>query len=421
MHNVSHSSKIRFTTLNSEWKLVAVKDIVDRVSKPVLVEEKTLYTQIGIRSHGKGLFYKDPVDGKSLGNKRVFWVEPDCFIVNIVFAWEQAVAKTTKAELGYIASHRFPMYKPKANKLDLDYLLYFFLTKKGKLLLEMASPGGAGRNKTLGQKEFESLRLNLPSLTEQQKIATFVTTIDKKLQLLKKQLQLLEQYKKGVMQQIFSQQLRFKDDKGKAFPDWEKWKFNNVYNFFSTNSLSRDKLNYEDGEVYNIHYGDIHTKFQTQFCLSKEVVPYINKEVSIRQIDDYFLKEGDLILADASEDLVDVGKNIEIISLEGKKAVAGLHTIHARPDLSKMQIGFGGYLMKSPDVRGKIMKVAQGSKVLSIAPSRLAELEILLPTKGEQSKIATFLSVIDVKINTVRQQLTLTQQWKKGLLQQMFV
>jgi type I restriction enzyme S subunit len=77
-----------------------------------------------------------------------------------------------------IASHRFPMYSPVETQSDLDYLLQFFLTRKGKSLLELASPGGAGRNKTLGQKEFENLKFLVPNVAEQTKIASFITAID---------------------------------------------------------------------------------------------------------------------------------------------------------------------------------------------------------------------------------------------------
>ena len=119
--------EIRFEGFTGEWEQRKCKDIFDRVSKAVDVEAGEVYREIGIRSHGKGLFYKDEITGEGLGNKRVFWVEPNSFILNIVFAWERAVTKTTEKELGMIASHRFPMYKPKENVADLDYITKFFI------------------------------------------------------------------------------------------------------------------------------------------------------------------------------------------------------------------------------------------------------------------------------------------------------
>ena len=124
--------ELRFKGLESNYEIKKISSLLERVSNSVDVNPIEFYRQIGIRSHGKGIFYKDAVSGESLGNKRVFWVEPNVFILNIVFAWERAVAKTTDAEIGMIASHRFPMYKPKSGVFDLDYITLFF---KFQLLL----------------------------------------------------------------------------------------------------------------------------------------------------------------------------------------------------------------------------------------------------------------------------------------------
>jgi type I restriction enzyme S subunit len=115
-----------------EWEKQKVSSLLSKISNPVNVDLHKSYQQIGIRSHGKGVFHKEFVSGKELGNKRVFWVEEDAFIVNIVFAWEQAVAITTKREWGMIASHRFPMYKSMNGMSNVNFIKYFFLTKKGK-------------------------------------------------------------------------------------------------------------------------------------------------------------------------------------------------------------------------------------------------------------------------------------------------
>ena len=164
-----------------------------------------MYTQIGIRSHGKGLFYKEPVTGKELGNKAVFWIEPNCFILNIVFAWEQAIGKTTKAETGMIGSHRFPMYRPVNGRVDIDYLIAFFLTKRGGDILEAASPGGAGRNKTLGQTRFLTSTIVLPPLKEQRKIAKILATQDKIIKLWNQKIEQLTMLKKYCLNKMFPQ------------------------------------------------------------------------------------------------------------------------------------------------------------------------------------------------------------------------
>ena len=107
-------------------------------------------------------------------------------------------------------------------------------------------------------------------------------------------------------------------------PAWDEKSMGEVYSFKGNNSLSRDKLNYEQGTVRNIHYGDIHTRFPTRFDITKETVPFINPTESLngfRAEND--CAEGDMVFADASEDLEDIGKSIELISLNGERYPLG--------------------------------------------------------------------------------------------------
>lgn len=202
------SGKKRLKGFNNEWRNKQLKGILNQSAIRLIPKKDKLYQQIGIRSHTKGIFHKEKVTGVSLGNKRVFEIEPDCFVVNIVFAWEHAIAKTTEDEIGMIASHRFPMYKPKDGILDLDYLLYYFKSPRGKHLLGLASPGGAGRNKTLGKSEFMKLQIPVPPLDEQKAIAQILTLADKEIQLLKAKTDKLREQKKGMMQQLLTGRTR---------------------------------------------------------------------------------------------------------------------------------------------------------------------------------------------------------------------
>jgi type I restriction enzyme S subunit len=211
--------------------------------------------------------------------------------------------------------------------------------------------------------------------------------------------------------------LRFPEFEG----EWVEKKFGNVFTFKSTNSYSRINLNYEFGQVKNIHYGDIHTKFQTLFDVNKEIVPFVNTEISYDKIsEDNYCQEGDLILADASEDLDDVGKSIEIINIGNQKVLSGLHTILARPTKNLFCFGFNGYLFKSKNIRTQIQKESQGSKVLSISTTRLSNITLNFPKREEQTKIANFLSAVDNKITHLKKKKELLVQYKKGVMQKIF-
>jgi type I restriction enzyme, S subunit len=196
----------RFSEFANEgsWHTQKISSLLSKATVPVIVSPEEMYREIGIRSHGKGVFHKEPVRGKVIGTKRVFRVVEKAFTVNIVFAWEQAVATTSKAEEGMIASHRFPMYVVKSGKCDVRYVKEFFLTKRGKHLLGLASPGGAGRNKTLGQKEFENLEIALPEMVDEQtRIADCLSFIDAQIVAESEKLGALKTHKAGLMQHLF--------------------------------------------------------------------------------------------------------------------------------------------------------------------------------------------------------------------------
>jgi len=326
------------------------------------------------------------------------------------------IGKVAQAKQECITNQQINSILPFKNNSDFVFSLLEYHSGKIKLLSAVQAVP------IINKTTFSNYYLSIPLLPEQQKIASFFTAIDRKISQLKRKLTLLEQYKKGVMQKIFSQEIRFRDDNGQEFPKWEKKRFTDVYSFKNNNSFSRENLNYEKGVVKNIHYGDIHTKLSTWFDITKEKIPYINEDLPIERISvDNYCKEGDLIFADASEDLTDVGKSIELVNLNNEKVLSGLHTILARPDLSKMTIGFGGYLMKSLALREQIIKEAQGSKVSSISAKKLSGIGLNIPIQKEQTKIANFLSAIDDKINHTQKQIEKAEFWKKGLMQQMFV
>ncbi|UTJ05589.1 restriction endonuclease subunit S [Arcobacter roscoffensis] len=209
----------------------------------------------------------------------------------------------------------------------------------------------------------------------------------------------------------------------KGFDDeWIEKSYGDIYNFYSTNSLSREKLNYEKGEIYNIHYGDIHTKFSTTFDIEKEEVPYINSDIDTSRIkDESYCQIGDLIIADASEDYKDIGKTIEIVNLDSKKLLAGLHTFLARPEKLDIALGFMGYMLQSWKARKQIMREAQGTKVLGLSMGRLSKVKLYIPSdKEEQEKIALFLESIDKKIEQLSNMDELLNEYKKGAIQKIF-
>lgn len=129
------------------------------------------YDEIGVRSFGRGIFHKERVSGASLGDKRVFRIEPGDLVISNVFAWEGAIALASSADLGRIGSHRFMTFVPLDHRLDASWARWFFLSEPGLELIGQASPGSAGRNRTLAIDRFEALEIPLPPIDEQRRMS----------------------------------------------------------------------------------------------------------------------------------------------------------------------------------------------------------------------------------------------------------
>ncbi len=203
--------------------------------------------------------------------------------------------------------------------------------------------------------------------------------------------------------------------------EWQEHVLGDIFEFYTTNSFSRDFLDNDKGSVKNIHYGDIHMKFPTILDVKNKQIPYVKEPVDLSKISiEAYCKNGDVVIADASEDYNDIGKAIELKNVGEEKLLAGLHTILARDNKQVMVNGFRGYLMSSPNVRKQIKVYAAGAKVLGISKSNISKVSLLIPSSMEQEKIASFFSLIDKKIELQTEKVEELKNYKKGIMQKIF-
>ncbi|ELA9710644.1 restriction endonuclease subunit S [Vibrio parahaemolyticus] len=390
------------------WSKQKISDILERVVTPVKPVEGTYYREIGIRSHGKGIFHKEKVTSSEIGNKRVFEVIENAFVVNIVFAWEQAIAKTSCKELGFIASHRFPQFLPKDGRCDIDYLVYFFKTPKGKYLLELASPGGAGRNKTLGQKEFDRLELVLPPVPEQRKIAQILSTWDKAISTTEKLIDTSKQQKKALMQQLLTGKKRLVDpETGKAFEgEWEEVKLGDVC-IVNPKKASEP----ENGLVSFIPMDAVSEDAK---LLRKELKQYSEVFKGFTAFID-----GDVLVAKITP-CFENGKGAQVFGLENGVGFGSteFHVLRAKKNISSEFIYFltntSGFR-----IRGELnMQGSAGQKRVTTDYLKLYKMTI--PKElSEQQKIASVLTAADKEIELLETKLAHFKQEKKALMQQL--
>lgn len=206
--------------------------------------------------------------------------------------------------------------------------------------------------------------------------------------------------------------LRFPEFSG----EWEICKVSELLDFYSTNSLSWEQLEYEEKAMMNLHYGLIHVGLPTMVDLRRDKLPNVKEGNMPKNFE--LCKEGDVAFADASEDTNEVAKAIEFFNLDNKDIVCGLHTIHGRDNKNKTVVGFKGYAFSSSAFHNQIRRIAQGTKIYSISTKNFSECYVGIPSKAEQTKIATLLRLIDERIATQNKIIEKLQSLIKGIAAQ---
>ena len=265
---------------------------------------------------------------------------------------------------------------------------------------------------------FKELTYRMPSsIIEQRKIADLLSTVDDVITAQQAEVDAWEQRKKGVMQKLFSQEVRFKADDGFDYPDWESKSFSDVFMGLSNNTLSRDCLNSKRGQAKNIHYGDVLIKYGSVVDIQNDGVPFVNSDIDCKRWD--CLHDGDIVIADTAEDDT-VGKVVEIMNVGSDTLFSGLHTIACRPR-DAFASKYLGYYMNSKAYHDQLRPYMQGIKVTSVSKSNISSTHIEIPSLPEQRKIADCLSSINDVVVKAKAELAKWRELKKGLLQQMFV
>jgi type I restriction enzyme S subunit len=266
--------------------------------------------------------------------------------------------------------------------INTEFLYYSFV-KLHDIIQGSATTGGVFNNLTTSIiKDYE---INFPSILEQTKIANFLSEIDEKINLLKEKKSLLEEYKKGIMQKIFNRDLRFQDDNGNDFEEWEEKSLGEVTVKKSSN-ISANKI--EENEGKYIIYG---------------------ASGILKTVDFYLMKEDYISIV---KDGAGVGR---IFYCQGKTSVLG--TLEMISPIKNINTYFIYCLLNNID----FTQFVTGSTIPHIYYKDYSKVICGIPCPEEQTKIANFLSSIDEKIELVNTQIQDTQEYKKGLLQQMFV
>jgi len=286
------------------------------------------------------------------------------------------------------------------------FFLYYCL-QTAKTQTSIIKQSGGSTFSRINLSEIRKLKIAISEeLNEQQKIATFLTAVDRRIALLEQKKEKLEAYKKGVMQQLFSRQIRFKQDDGSDFPEWEEKKLGEVAKFSKGKGISKSDIS-ESGELECIRYGQLYTEYG-------EVIDQVVSRTNIEDLNLVISRANDVIIPSSGETQIDIARAACVLR-SGIALGGDLNII--RSQLNGVFLSF--YLNHRR--KHQIAKMAQGISVVHLYNSQLVHLEIEIPCPEEQGKIVSFLRSLDETTEKMTHQINQTQTWKKGLLQQMFV
>lgn len=286
----------------------------------------------------------------------------------------------------FVLNQRVAEIRP--NQKVESYFLSMLINKNQRYF----SKHGAGTKvQNISKPNVEKFEFLLPSLNEQQKIASFLISVDHKINLLTKKKELMEQYKKGVMQKIFSQEIRFKDDNGNDFPDWKLKKVEEENTILNEKRVSVGQSDY-------LEIGDINPDLHTYKLTNKKTVQGAKR----------------------------VPKNTLLISTvrpKLNKIVITKEDLNVSNAFASIQLtnSFLFYVFTSKKINNILVRFSEGGTYPTISKKIIYSMKILFPSIEEQIKISTFLSALSKKIDLVNSQIDKIKKFKKGLLQQMFV
>jgi type I restriction enzyme S subunit len=293
---------------------------------------------------------------------------------------------------------------------NADSLLLGYLLNSPPIVKQKSSKGQGDAVVHISAKGLKGVVISLPKTkSEQSAIAAVLSETDSLITSLEKLIAKKEAIKKGTMQALLTGKKRLPGFNSK----WQKKKIKRLFKFLSTANNSRSELS-DEGEIGYIHYGDIHTKWSEFLDVSTESIPFI-KKYKIKDVP--FLENGDLLIADASEDYEGLCACIELKNVNHREIVGGLHTLLLRGNKDEIADGFKGYLLHLKGFKEAVIRAATGISVYGVSKKNLGEIEIIIPDTNEQSSIAAVISDMTTEIKQLEEKLQKYKVIKQGMMQ----
>jgi len=306
------------------------------------------------------------------------------------------------------------LFKSNESRLYSRHLIKYFHSNSSRRAIHQASNGGI--QKFISLTGLRQLPIPLPPLPEQKAIAGVLECWDKVIRNYEKKIEKKRNTKKGLMQRLLSGKQRLPGFSG----EWKETTFGETFSFLKTYAFSREQLTISQSagcNIHNIHYGDLHATYEECMldCAKEKRIPLLRNGADLPPTT-AFLEEGDVVIADASEDYEGVCACVELRNVGSKKITGGLHTFVARDAAGKTAKGYRGYVLKELAVSRELKRIATGVSVHGVSKTNLAKVKLAVSSLQEQQAIATVLSAADSEIKALERKLAVLKDQKRFLL-----
>lgn len=409
---------LRFPEFENTWEKFKLSQIADINPKSKELPDSFIY--IDLESVNSGTLTKETRILKSEAPSRAQrLLNKEDILYQTVRPYQKNNYFFNKHNSEYVASTGYAQIRTVNNSAYLYHYLHTNYFVK-KVLLRCTGTSYPA----ISSSDLAKIKMFIPKLSEQQKIATFLTSVDKRIKALEHKKELLEQYKKGVMQKIFSREIRFQPGTvthhlplaaeptteyncKNAYPDWESKPLRDVFKSERGKGLSKDKV-IQNGQYDCILYGELYTHYS-------EVIENIKSKTNTNE--GLASKSGDLLIPSST---TTTGIDLANVTALYKSNVLLGGDITVLRAKSQVNNTFFAYYLSNHKKR-ELSSFAQGITIVHLSYNNFKDMEIEVPSLEEQKKIAGFLSAIDTKIEAVTSQIDHSKTYKKGLLQKMFV
>lgn len=403
--------KLRFPEFSGEWEEKKLEKIAEVNPKTGVVPEKFIY--VDLESVENGLLKNENIILKNEAPSRAQRVlKNNDILYQTVRPYQKNnfYFENVNKIYPFVASTGYAQLRTSQSS---KYLYHFLHTDK---FVDSVLERCTGTSyPAINSSDLKLIKINFPSLPEQEKIASFLSKVDESIEILEEEKELWEKYKKGMMQKIFSQKLRFKDENGNNYPEWEEKKLGEVCNY--TKGFAFKSQDYQSEGIRIVRVSD----------LGKERIKEHNEQIYIckskkEEFSKYNIEKGNIIITTVGShpDLAESAVGRAILIKDEYSGFLNQNMLKLENGFNYNEFIYG--CLSNAKYTGYIKDIKRGNaNQANITVSDLLEYKVNLPSLPEQEKIANFLSSIDEKIELIEKELEGVKEFKKGLLQQMFI